>query len=507
MVAEGLMEERSGTIDWRRPACWALLVLWLAGCDTLGTTSKHKNPVVPPPPRWRMKPNEADDSEPRTSVEGDAAQSTPTGGRAALAARPTTAKPAGKRSPPRDKATENIAVAEETAPTDDEPGARPGREAPLGGPWKSVAQTSASRPVAGPKAKGPTRPRVAAAEMETETETTAEDRPPTDDDPTALKLGLETEGAGEPVEKGEVAAMVNGVPIFVEEVLFQFGPNVTAARQQLSPEDFRKWRANLIKNAVAVNIERELLLQQLKLKLKEENLAGLIKQIDSQYKEDLTSQMKRLGVSTQGELEMQLRKQGQSIEFLKAKFRNQHLAHQYLMSRTIPRSGFDLPDLHEYYQSHLEKYAIPARVKWQQIHLIYSKHDGKEATRKLADEVLARLEADEDFAALAREVSDGPTKASGGHWGWTSENNVKSKALDEALFTMPIGSQFALIEGADAIDIVVVLARNEAGYKSFASVQDEIKQQLRNAEYQRAAKEVFAELRAKATIETFTDTF
>ena len=55
--------------------------------------------------------------------------------------------------------------------------------------------------------------------------------------------------------------------------------------------------------------------------------------IDAQFDEELRDTMKRVGVSTPGELEMKLRKSGSSIETLRSTFRNRHLAQQYLAAR------------------------------------------------------------------------------------------------------------------------------------------------------------------------------
>ena len=89
------------------------------------------------------------------------------------------------------------------------------------------------------------------------------------------------------------------------------------------------------------------------------------------------------------------------------------------------------------------------------------------------------------FAVVAKECSDGTTKSKGGAWGWTRQGSVKSTAVDKALFELPVGEISAPIETENSIDIIRVLDRTEAHYKPFDDVQDDIKAQLKQAEFMR----------------------
>lgn len=327
------------------------------------------------------------------------------------------------------------------------------------------------------------------------------------ENPASLKSSTEIEGTGTKVQRGEVAATINGRPIFVDDVLFR-DPRLRAyfaqAKEQISPEQYAELRNHAIKQRIQPLIEQELLLQALRTQLKDEQLDGIKKHIDTMFEtEQLPKLMKAAKVATRGEFEMKLRQTDTSLEALRTEFRNHQLAQQFLSSRTMPRDGFDRKDLLRHYQDNQDKFAIAGRVKWQQIHLSHAKHKGSRGAKKLADQIVARLEQGEEFEKLAREFSDGPTAAQGGYQDWTTQHSLKSDELDEALFEMPIGEEFARIDGPDAIDIVVVLDRQEAGVKSFASVQADIRNELRNSEFRRSVQDLLAELAEKATIEKF----
>lgn len=483
------MDEHLRAPRTSRTPLWVAALVLLAGCESLGTTKKFSNPVVPPPPRERLISREPERNEPGTrfATDGETSDDDNTGtGHASLAANEPDDADRTQRAPRGRVAARNPGK-RKTAPTREADDSESDDDS-------AVSQISGSdeadgwRPNA-PYSKGErsnTRKRSRASDL------------------TSYQSSTATEGAGKIVDPGEVAALVNGVPIFYEDVLMPFAAGLAQYEKQLPPEEFRRQRNALVEKHIQPHIEQELLLQKLRAKLKDEQLAQIKKHIDTQFDEELRDTMKKVGVSTPGELEVQLRKSRSSIDTLRTNFRNRHLAQQYLATRASPKTGFDRPEIYEHFQNNKEKFAIPGRVKWQQIHLLYAKHGGKPGTKKLANELIARLEDGEDFANLAREFSDGPTAKNGGFWPWTVESSLKSKELDEALFGMPIGEELARIDGADAIDIVVVLDRQAAGFKTFASVQTDIKNELKSAEFHRTVKQLLAELAEGATIEKYT---
>ncbi|MCY2962418.1 MAG: hypothetical protein NT069_01995, partial [Planctomycetota bacterium] len=198
---------------------------------------------------------------------------------------------------------------------------------------------------------------------------------------------------GTPLAKGEVAAIVNGRPIFYDDVAVRATPQLKQAKAQLSPVEYRKFRRMVVEKYLEPYIERELLLQALRRKLKPEQFDSLQKGLNKQVDEDLKQEMERLGVSSIGELEVELRKSDLSVEAMRTMIRNQKMAEQFLASRAVPRDGFDRPDLVAFYKENLDKYRIEARVRWQQIQLTYSKNGGAKKTEELAKQLIAQLKS------------------------------------------------------------------------------------------------------------------
>ncbi len=224
---------------------------------------------------------------------------------------------------------------------------------------------------------------------------------------------------------------------------------------------------------------------------------------DTEY---LPTVMKKEGVTTPGELELILQKNGSSIESVRTVFRNRELARQFLQTKSVVHDGFDRPDILKYYQDHRKDYAIPAKAKWEQIQIKFAKQKGgKPAAKKKLDEVLERLEAGDVFAVVARKYSDGPTASKGGLWGFMTRGSYKVPEIDKAIFEQPVGEIGAPIETKTSFDIIRVIDRTEAGYKLFETVYDDIKNQLKAAASQRRMAELVKGLHENATIETFDD--
>ncbi|MBI3862996.1 MAG: peptidylprolyl isomerase [Planctomycetia bacterium] len=332
-------------------------------------------------------------------------------------------------------------------------------------------------------------------------------RPSSEEAITNLPGEFDVVGDGVKVKQGIVAATVNGHPIFVEDVLRDLPFDFEKAEKSMPPDQYKEFLRQLIDKHLQRPIEEELLLQALKTRLKEEQLKQITTQIDAIFNKDyLPTAMKQAGFETEAEFDRALRQKGSSIEMLRTKNRNRELAQQYIGAKVMPKSGFDRPDLLKYYNEHKEDYAIAAQAKWEQIHLKYAKNGGPDATRKLADQIVERLENGEDFAAIAKACSNGPNAASkGGARGWTTRGALKDEAIDEALFEQPLNAIVPPIVGDEGIDIIRIVDRTDAGYYQFAAVQEDIKVHLKNVEWAKASKALFEDLKAKATIVTFTD--
>ncbi|MGQ0633504.1 MAG: peptidylprolyl isomerase [Planctomycetaceae bacterium] len=494
------MEESIRASSRGRACLLAVCALCALGCEHLGTTRKFKNPVVPPPPR-RVAGAIQRDANLDESVAGQLAEDRAAGsgraGRASLADRDLS-EGATQRSTRMAGAS----------------GGRSDRLSARGGSGDSAddgrdderSQIAQSSATTGGESAGWQSKNVARRSMKDDWK--SDHAHLEGEEPTAVRTSTETEVDGYRLPHGDIAATVNDRPIFVDDVLHdhRLVQYLAHAREQLPPEKYRKLRAQLVEQRLPMFIQQELLVQALKTKVPDEQLEKMLKSLDTQFeKQALPELIKQSGVSTAGELEVKLREIGRSIDSERQNYCNTQMAQQYVGMNAKPQAGFDRPEILDHYQQNKDRFFVPGEVRWQQIRLSFDRNGGKARAQRLAREMLGRLQGGEDFGELARKYSDGATKSNGGLWPWTIEASLTSPELDQALFEMPVGEEFALVETEKSFEIVAVLDRHERGHKSFPSVQHDIKNELKQAQIHRNVKELLAELEAKATIERYTD--
>ena len=486
----------------RRLIAAALLLLAVAGCKQLEELAgkSHSEPLVPAPPERKVaadaQSNTARPAAAPVKLDGSAQ----TEGSPVLPNAPTIGSESGIQ------ALSAIGNSARGGGSSDETGA----SGPAGQTASAVPEDSDGWDETESPAQPNTIAQAGGVRDEADGNSEAAENPGAD-----VILPIEIEGTGAQLKKGQVAAMVNGVPIFAEDVLRTMPLEIqkaleqndkAAAAGQAPVEKVRQYRQHMIEQFLQQHIQQELLLQALKAKFKPEVLTGFQKQLDAQFNtEALPKLIKDKGYASAVELERELEKQGSSIEVLRSINRNRQLAQQYLGMQAKAHEGIDVPDIRDYYQKHREDYAIVAQAKWEEIQLKFSKHGGQEKTRKLADEILKRLADGEVFAVVAKDCSDGPTKSNGGLWRWTQQGNIKSKEVDQALFEQAVGEIGPPIETADCIEIIRVIDRSPAGYERFEDVQEDIKNHLKSAQFQRRVNELIKDLTENASIKTFTD--
>ena len=206
-------------------------------------------------------------------------------------------------------------------------------------------------------------------------------------------------------DQPEVVATVNGSPIFASEVLDRYGMQLAQARQQVSPEEYRKLRSALIKRDLEGHIERRLLVSALRSTLKPQQSEMVDKQLDKGFEAEIARLKRELNVNTKHELEIEVNKQGTSLANLRNAFANQRLAREYLALKSKNGQKIGRQELVNYYQNNLDDYAIAGAVKWQQIVISRTGPGGDQAASKKLDQAIDDLKRDVDFANVARQYT------------------------------------------------------------------------------------------------------
>lgn len=108
--------------------------------------------------------------------------------------------------------------------------------------------------------------------------------------------------------------------------------------------------------------------------------------------------------------------------------------------------------------------------------------------RDLAESVRKRIQAGEDFATLARAMSQDPASAEqGGDLGWFGRGQMVP-AFEKAAFETPAGQLAPVVESDFGFHVVEVLGARPAGAIPLAEVRDQIRRQLQLQRSQQAVQ-------------------
>jgi peptidyl-prolyl cis-trans isomerase C len=129
--------------------------------------------------------------------------------------------------------------------------------------------------------------------------------------------------------------------------------------------------------------------------------------------------------------------------------------------------------------------------------------DVKKAARARAEAILARVRKGEDFAAVAREVSEDPGSGPrGGDLGVFGKGQMVPP-FEQAAFALPAGQVSGLVETSFGLHIIKVQERLPAGKVPFEPVKGQIKDHLAQTRRDKAVNDLVQGLKAKAKIETY----
>ncbi|NPV04411.1 MAG: hypothetical protein HPY67_06745 [Syntrophaceae bacterium] len=120
-------------------------------------------------------------------------------------------------------------------------------------------------------------------------------------------------------------------------------------------------------------------------------------------------------------------------------------------------------------------------------------------TKEKADAVLRRLQAGEEFAKIAQEVSTGPEAAKGGDLG-VFTRGVMPEAFDRVVFSLPEGRTSKVVKSPYGFHVFKVLKREPGRWIEFAEVKDKIKLDLIKAKEEKEFRRWLDQLKSEAKI-------
>lgn len=292
-----------------------------------------------------------------------------------------------------------------------------------------------------------------------------------------------------------ISAVVNDTAVtFMEVQTFSKKALEAAARKARTQAEFDTESLRITKVALEQLIDRRLIVQEYK------NLGAILP--ESAIDDILRKQIKReFGDETT--FKKMLRLAGRTYESYRQEEKDM-LIFGYMIRGKIAQEIIISPKrIERVYQQNLEKYRVGERVKFRMIVLEASRHARGEP-RKIAESVLAKARAGEDFTKLANEFSDDARINKGGDRGWVEDKETSlAKELKSVVFQLQPGQVSDVIELGGTAFLIKVEERKPAQVQPISEVRLAIEKQLRDEERDRLQKAWLSRLRKKAFIAYF----
>jgi peptidyl-prolyl cis-trans isomerase SurA len=293
------------------------------------------------------------------------------------------------------------------------------------------------------------------------------------------------------VEK--IAAVVGENVVLASEVEEKAGPLMSDISKVTDP-DKRAARASSLRREVLERlIDDELILQQ----AAELKLTVTSDQVDSSIAE-----IKKQNNIDDDQLREALRAQGMSMANYRADLKRQLLRFRVLNIAVGSRVNVSDEEVKAYYERHMKG---SANTQVRASHIFVAIPDGADLAvaaekQAQANKILERAKT-EDFAKLARELSDdAATRAEGGDLGFFGKDMLP-KPIEELVFAMKPGEVRGPVRADRGFHVIKLVDRKIKDAKPLDDVKDDIRMQLRQKDMERQTKIYLTELRKKTLVD------
>lgn len=159
-------------------------------------------------------------------------------------------------------------------------------------------------------------------------------------------------------------------------------------------------------------------------------------------------------------------------------------------------------EIKKYYEENKDNYKIPEQVN--AAHILIRVKDGAteeedNTARKKLEDILKKIKEGGDFATLAKENSDCPSKSRGGELGYFSRGQMVPE-FEEVAFKLKPGEISEIVKTKFGYHIIKVLDKKEPRQKELSEVKEEIEQQLTRKKQKDAFENYTKGLKEKAKI-------
>jgi len=286
-----------------------------------------------------------------------------------------------------------------------------------------------------------------------------------------------------------VLMKVNGEPIYAAEVsmlLQQMGPAMGVQPGSAPNEE-------MINQAAQQLVQQKLLAQE----ARRQDIEPNAPRIDA-FMDQMAQQ-----AGGREALDASLKQGGLSVDSMRGMIEEMDLARQ-LVGEKIP-AGIEVTDteLKEYHDANPEAFVEPPTVRTRHILFTVAQDADEaavEAARSKAEAARARALEGEDFADLAKELSQGPSASRGGDIGFAPADRLDA-AYAEAAFALKVGEISKVVRSSFGFHVIKAEEKKEGGERSLDEASEQLRQFLKGQKAQQQVAELLKSLTEAADID------
>jgi peptidyl-prolyl cis-trans isomerase C len=290
------------------------------------------------------------------------------------------------------------------------------------------------------------------------------------------------------VKTGAVVVTVNDQPVYSWEVgllVPQIRSDVAGRGIQAKPEE-------IARAAVKKVVEARLLAQEARRR-------GL--KPDSQRVSAAMAEIEKQAGGRAG-LETALARLGATYDQFQASASETDLVQVFLTTQIEPQVTVTAADVSAFYDANPEMFARPDMVRARHIMIRLtptSTAEDKKNARTRATAARQRVVAGEDFAKVAREVSEGREASNGGDMGFFAKDEMMPE-LTNIAFALDVGQISEIIETRFGFHILKVEEMRPASKMTFEEAKEPVRQLLIENRTGEKVSELLVQLTEAATI-------
>jgi peptidyl-prolyl cis-trans isomerase SurA len=177
--------------------------------------------------------------------------------------------------------------------------------------------------------------------------------------------------------------------------------------------------------------------------------------------------------------------EGLTMTDLRRVMESQMLVSQVQQVEILNKVRMTDTEAREYYDQNMDEFTIPASATLREILVAVAAGGGRinaaaeESARTVAETTVARLRAGEDFATVAAEVSDSPSKANGGLIGPLLVSEY-SEGIQELIAALEVGEVSDPVRTGQGYQLVMLAEHSDAEARPFEEVRENISNNVFN---------------------------